>query len=72
MTYEERELKIHEFYVFIADKFKDIQLRGQELKHPEDKSMTLMPLKKMKDDIDDILRAYGEIEYLEVSDIDEF
>lgn len=72
MTFEEKEIRIHEFQVFIADKYKDIQLRSQELKHPDDKTLSVPPLKRIKDDIDDVLKAFDEIDYLMVTDIDEF
>lgn len=70
MTISERDEKIRDFYNFIADKYKDLQMRSARLKNPEDKSTCLVDLKKMRDDIEDATHAYAEIEYLEVEDVE--
>lgn len=67
MTQREIENEIYDQKYHIADKFKDIQMQGNALKNPEDEGKNKQTLIKIKDAIDDILRAYAQITELEIT-----
>lgn len=65
MTQQEIDSKSFEYRNYIAERFKDIQFQGVALRNPEDKTKSLQTLSRIADCIDDIKRAYDELEMLE-------
>ena len=71
MTQRELEQKDYELRSFIADKIKDIQMQGNSMKNPEDKTRNLQTLTRIADCISDIKRTYVELERLDGEDPEE-
>lgn len=64
MTQQKLDSKIYDTKVYIADKFRDIQLQASALKNVEDENKVKQTLTKITDFAADIFRAYGTLEEL--------
>lgn len=64
MTQREIDDKVYELKMYIADKFRDIQMQSQALKNVEDETKTLQTCLKISDFVTEIQRAYGSLEEL--------
>ncbi len=71
MTQSEKDKKITELLYYVAERAKDAQMRCRDLSRPDDKSIMLHVVKLIRDDLDDIVFAYNEIEYIDAMDTEE-
>lgn len=71
MTRTEYEEKEYELKMYIADKFRDIQMQANSLKNVEDATKVKLTLVKISDFIQEIQRGYGSLESLYHEDITE-
>ena len=65
MTLKEIENAQFETRMFIADKFRDIQMQANSLKNVEDQSKALLTLTKITDFVEEIRRGYSNLDTLD-------
>lgn len=66
--YEEKE---HELIMYIADKFRDIQMQANALKNVEDEVKVRQTLVKISDFVEEIYKGYSSLEDLHHEDVDD-
>ena len=66
--YEEKE---HELIMYIADKFRDIQMQANALKNVEDEVKVRQTLVKISDFVEEIYKGYNSLEDLHHEDVDD-
>lgn len=71
MTQSQIDGKIYEMKVYIADKFRDIQMQSQTLKNVEDETKVLQALAKISDFSEEIKRGYYALTELENEEVTE-
>lgn len=71
MTQKEIDTKIFEMRMYIADKFRDIQMQSQSLKNVEDEVRVKQTLVKISDFVNEIQSAYRELSDLQCEEADE-
>lgn len=68
MTIKEQEDQIFETQMYIADKFRDIQMQANSLKAVEDEDKVKITLTKIVDFCEEIRRGYNTLEELKFVD----
>jgi hypothetical protein len=63
-----RERKIEKQHELIDDAIRDVQSQAFSLKHSYERQNVEVTCRKIKDFIDDIVKAYAKIDALEVDD----
>lgn len=71
MTQKEIDTKVFELRMYIADKFRDIQMQSQSLKNVEDEVRVKQTLVKISDFVNEIQSAYRELSDLQHEEADE-
>lgn len=68
MTIKELEDKKFETSMYIADKFRDIQMQANSLKAVEDEEKVKITITKIVDFCEEVRRGYSELESLNMED----
>mgnify|MGYP006967218005 CR=1 FL=1 len=68
MTLREIEDKQFEVSMYIADKFRDIQMQANSLKSVEDEVKVKSTITKIVDFCEEVRRGYAELESLSMED----
>lgn len=71
MTVQQIEDEKFEVRMFIADKFRDIQMQSNSLKNVEDVSKVHQTLTKIVDFVEEVRRSYSRLETLDMEEPEE-
>ncbi len=71
MTVQQIENEKFEVKMFIADKFRDIQMQSNSLKNVEDTSKVHQTLTKIVDFVEEVRRSYSRLETLDMEEPEE-